>query len=287
VMSGRFSRFVPESFKRLIELGVATLVGVGWYFSFPIAEASGNRVHPPHYYWRHEASLFNSYDHAAIRRGFMVYDQIAKPCHSMKGNCYRHLTNVAFTEEEVKTIAASNDGYFTAPDDDGEIHERTGLPTDRFKSPYSNEQEARAANGGALPPDLTYIVKAREGNENYLFSLLTGYRDPPHGVVLGENMYYNIYFLGGQLAMPPPLAAGAVDYGDGTEASICQMAKDVSVFLSWSASKEHDERHLMGLKYVACSVPLVGMMYPLKSTIESIRKRRRVSFFRSKKDNTH
>jgi len=150
--------------------------------------------------------------------------------------------------------------------------------------PYANEKEARANNNGALPPDLTNMVNARHGGENYVFALLTGYRDPPHGVILGENMYYNIYFPGCQISMPPPLAAGAVDYEDGTEASVAQMAKDVSTYLAWTANKDHDERKLMGLKSYACLMLLAGPFAWGKRNLWNLVKKRNVEFLRRSKD---
>jgi len=210
----------------------------------------------------------------------MVYNTIGKPCHSMSNMYYRQLINVAFTVDEVKAIAAEHEGYKTNPDDEGVISDRVGTPNDRLWAPYANEQEARAANNRALPPDLTYIVRAKEHHEDYVFALLTGYRDPPHGVDLAENMYYNIYFPGCQISMPPPLAAGAVDYDDGTEPSVCQMAKDVTTYLSWSASKDNDERKLMGLKTAACLFFLLSATLPSKKSLFNLVKKRRVAFLK-------
>jgi len=234
----------------------------------------------PHYHWWHD-SIFHSFDHAAIRRGFQVYDTIAKPCHSMGGQFYRQLIGVSHTEEEVRKIAAEQEGYFNNPNEEGEITTRTGVPNDLFWAPYANEQEARFNNNGALPPDLTYMALARHGGPSYIFSLLTGYRDPPHGIVLPENMYYNIYFPGCQISMPPPLSAGAVEYDDGTEASVCQMAKDVATFLSWSSQKDHDERKLMGLKSFMCLFLILGPFYwGTKSRWNNIKKRQFASLRR-------
>eukprot|EP01126_Amoeba_proteus_P048777 TRINITY_DN5660_c0_g1_i2.p1 TRINITY_DN5660_c0_g1~~TRINITY_DN5660_c0_g1_i2.p1 ORF type:complete len:205 (-),score=42.97 TRINITY_DN5660_c0_g1_i2:56-670(-) len=193
---------------------------------------------------------------------------------------YRQLVNVAFTEVEMKAIAAENEGYPTAPDEQGEVHERTGLLTDKFWAPYKNEKEARANNNGALPPDLSTIARGRPGGEDYIFALLTGYRDPPHGVTLAENMNYNIYFHGYQLAMPPPLAADAVEYDDGTEASICQQAKDVTTFLTWSSAIEHDERHLWGLNAITLlSILAIPFSLWKKHRFTTVKKRA-VAFLR-------
>jgi ubiquinol-cytochrome c reductase cytochrome c1 subunit len=238
---------------------------------------------PGHFPWYHKV-WWHSYDHAAIRRGFRVYDQIGKACHGMKFIYYRQLVNVAYTEDEMRAIAAENEGYKTKPNDEGDVEERTGLLTDNLWEPFDNEKAARAGNNGALPPDLTVIVRARHHGEDYLFCLLTGYRDPPHGITLGPNMYYNLYFPGNQLSMPPPLAAGAVEYDDGTEASVSQMAKDVTTYLAWSSEMERDERHLMGLKTLFCTTALLVPFYYWKKSKWSVLKKRSVEFLRRRKE---
>jgi len=265
--------------------GVAGACAAFYYWSKP-AGAFGyveECVHPGHYDWIH-TSIFKSYDHAAIRRGHQVYSTIGSACHGLKYRKYRHLVDVCFTEEEVKAIAAEHDDYPTKPDDEGEISTRPGTLNDPFWNPYKNDKEARAMNNGALPPDLSQIVRARHGGEDYLFSLLTGYRDPPHGITLGENMYYNLYFPGCQIAMPPPLAEGAVTYEDGTEATVSQMAKDVTIFLAWSSYMEQDERHLMGIKTFAVLFALFGPFLYWKKFRYNTIKKRRVEFLRQNKD---
>jgi len=257
-----------------------------WTYSNNTAGAFGyieECVHYPHYHWPHD-KLWQSFDHAAIRRGFQVYNTIGSACHGLKYKYYRELVDVAYTEEEAKAIAGEHDDYLTLPNDEGEIEQRPGALTDAFWSPYKNDKEARMANNGALPPDLSQIVKARHGGENYIFALLTGYRDPPHGTILAENMYYNLYFPGCQIAMPPPLAPGAVTYEDGTDASVSQMAKDVSVFLTWTAYMEHDERHLMGLKVFACFALIIPPFWYWKAFRFSTVKKRHVEFLRRNKD---
>jgi len=239
-------------------------------------------IEAPHYPWDH-AKLWKSFDHAAIRRGFIVYNTIGAACHGMRYRFYRQLVDVAFTEDEMKEIAAEYDDYNSDPDEEGDVHKRTGLINDKMHVPYENDKQARAANNGALPPDLSQIVRARDAGENYVFSLLTGYRDPPHGVVLGENMNYNIYFPGCQIAMPPPLAEGAVTYEDGTEASISQQAKDVTIYLTWSAFMEHDERHLMGIKTLFCLALLAIPAFYWKKVKFAYLKTRKVEFPRQPK----
>jgi len=238
---------------------------------------------PPKFPWEH-TQLWKSYDHAAIRRGFLVYNTIGAPCHSMKYRYYRQLVDVAFTEDEVKEIAAGYDDYLTEPDDEGDVHPRAGQLNDIMHEPYKNEKEARATNNGALPPDLSQIVRGRDGGENYLFSLLTGYRDPPHGVIMGENMNYNPYFPGAQIAMPPPLAEGAIEFEDGTECSVSQQAKDVSIYLTWASFMEQDERHLMGLKSLTAIVLFTIPFWWWNRFRWNYIKKRKVEFLRRKKE---
>jgi len=245
---------------------VAGVVGgvVALYTGTQVAEASFGYAEdclpPPTYPWEF-ARLWKSYDHASIRRGFKVYQTIGSACHSMKFVYHRQLVNVAYTEKEMKEFAAEHDDYLGEPNDEGEVKNRPGALTDPLWKPYKNDKEARYANNGALPPDLSLIVKARVGGENYIFSLLTGYRDAPHGVTLAENMYYNIYFPGCQIAMPPPLAEGAVEYEDGTPNSVSQMTKDVTEYLAWSSAMELDERHLMGVKTLTVLALFAGTFF--------------------------
>eukprot|EP00244_Chara_vulgaris_P010516 TRINITY_DN484_c0_g1_i1.p1 TRINITY_DN484_c0_g1~~TRINITY_DN484_c0_g1_i1.p1 ORF type:complete len:270 (-),score=44.70 TRINITY_DN484_c0_g1_i1:1045-1827(-) len=228
-------------------------------------------LHAPSYPWPH-AGIFSSYDHAAIRRGHQVYQQVCASCHSMSMLAYRDLVGVAYTEDEVKALAEEievEDG----PNDEGEMFSRPGKPSDYFPKPYANEQAARFANNGAYPPDLSLITKARHDGHNYVFSLLTGYREPPAGIKMREGLYYNPYFPGGAIAMPKQLTDGQVEYEDGTPATESQMAKDVVTFLAWAAEPEMEERKLMGIKLiVALSFALITAVYyrrwkwsPLKS----------------------
>jgi len=250
--------------KKVVVLGIlgVTTVAVGLFSIFQInANASGgyseDHLEAPDYPFWHKKP-YHSLDHGAIRRGFQVYDQVGKACHSMSYNYYRELVDVAFTEDEVKAIAAEQEGYKSDPDENGEVHERKGEINDKFWMPFANDQEARAANNGALPPDLSLITKARHGGEDYVMAILTGYRDPPHGVVMAANMHYNIYFPGCQIGMPPPLAKGLVEYekedgsGETYQPSVSKMSHDVTVMLHFSGSKDNDERKLMAMKSILC-----------------------------------
>mgnify|MGYP002223803931 CR=1 FL=1 len=165
----------------------------------------------------------------------------------MKFKSFRNLQELGFSEAEVKSIAASyqvKDG----PNDKGEMFDRPGRPSDSFPAPFPNEKAARASNGGAYPPDLSLIIKARHDGANYVYSLLQGYKDAPSNMKMGEGMNYNSYFPGNQIAMANPLNEGQVSYSDGTQATVEQMSKDVIVFLQWAAEPEMEKRKQMGVK---------------------------------------
>lgn len=263
---------------KTLHFGLGIVCGsLGAYFLHEKASAADEALHSPNYNWKHTLP-WQSFDHASIRRGYLVYKQICATCHSLDRIAFRHLVGVSHTEEEVKELAAEfevQDG----PNEEGEMFGRPGKLTDRFPRPYPNDEAARYSNNGSLPPDLSLIIKARHGGENYVFSLLTGYREPPHGIQLRSGLYYNPYFAGGSIGMAPPLAVdGMVEYDDGTEATISQMAKDVTTFLCWAAEPEHDERHKMGLKAIFVLGLLSVSAFYLKKFKWSTLKTRVISF---------
>mmetsp|Transcript_44245 Transcript_44245/g.64738 ORF Transcript_44245/g.64738 Transcript_44245/m.64738 type:complete len:224 (+) Transcript_44245:1-672(+) len=190
-----------------------------------------------------------AYDTASIRRGFQVYRQVCASCHSVSRVNFRNLVGVTHTEAEMKEIAAEYE-VEDGPDDEGEMFERPAKLSDPIPSPYKNEQEGRLANGGALPPDLSLMVKARPGGIDYIFALLTGYVDPPETRTMLPGLHYNPYFPGGAISMGKQLEDGQVEYEDGTPATVAQMAKDVCTFLAWAAEPEHDDRKKGGLKWM-------------------------------------
>jgi ubiquinol-cytochrome c reductase cytochrome c1 subunit len=173
---------------------------------------------------------------------------------------------IGFTEEQVKKIAAAKQ-VTDGPNDQGEMFQRPGQASDRFVSPFPNDNAARAANNGALPPDLSLIVKARKGGANYSHALLTGYKPPPPDVKLPDGMSYNLYFPGNQIAMPPPLSDGAVEYADKTKATVDQMARHVSTFLAWAAEPELEARKRIGVKTLLFLLVLTGMLYAVKRKV--------------------
>ena len=191
----------------------------------------------------------------------MVYTQVCASCHGLSRIAYRNLVDVCYSEAEVKEMAADTD-VVDGPNDEGEMFERPGKLSDYLPSPYPNEEAARYANNGAYPPDLSLITKARHDGQNYVFSLLLGYREPPAGVSVREGLHYNPYFPGGAIAMPKMLVDGGVEYDDGTPATETQMAKDVTTFLAWAAEPEADDRKLMGAKFMfALSLVAVQAVY--------------------------
>ena len=218
----------------------------------------------PHTEWSFTGP-FGTYDRAALQRGFQVYNQVCSNCHSMRLVSYRNLTQIGLSEEQVKALAASV--QMPTTDDSGQPAERPGLPSDRLKAPYPNEKAARASNGGALPPDQSLIVKAREHGPDYIHALLNGYQDAPAGVTVPPGQYYNIYFNGNLLAMPPPLAEDQVSYKDGTKATVEQMSKDVVYFLTWASNPEMEARKRLGIKAVLFLTFMTGLTYAVKRKV--------------------
>ena len=192
------------------------------------------------------------FDRASLQRGYQVYTEVCASCHSMNLVSYRNLGEPGgpeFSIEQVKAIAA-NFEVEDGPNSDGEMFTRPGRPSDKFVSPYPNVQAATAANGGAYPPDMSVLVKARKGGSDYIYSVLMGYEDPPAGFELEEGVYYNKYMDGQKIKMSNPLSDGIVTYADGTQTTQAQMAKDVTTFLTWTAEPHLETRHKMGVKVI-------------------------------------
>lgn len=192
--------------------------------------------------------IFGHFDRTSLQRGYQVYKEVCASCHGLKRVAYRNLNEIGFSENEIKQIALQyqvTDG----PDEEGDMFERNALPSDKFVSPYPNENAARSANGGAYPPDLSLIVKARPNGANYIYSLLMGYKEAPEEFPLAQGKYYNPYFEGRQISMPEPITDDLhIEYSNGTFATKEQMAIDVVNFLQWAAEPETEERKKMGIR---------------------------------------
>ena len=211
---------------------------------------------------------FGSFDLAAAQRGFQVYSEVCAVCHAMQYLHYRDLAGVGLNEEQIKAIAAA----VTVPqglNDQGEPKEGPGTPASQFRSPFPNDQANRAAHNGALPPDLSLIVNAREGHADYLYALLTSFADAPPGMQMQDGMNYNKFFPGHQIAMPPPLQDGRVTYADGTPPTVEQMAHDVVTFLTWAANPEMVERKQIGWRWVLFFLIMTGLTYAVKRKVWS------------------
>ncbi|XP_029550987.1 cytochrome c1, heme protein, mitochondrial [Salmo trutta] len=269
---------LPRSKKvALTAFGVLTTSGAGLALMLQQSvKASDLELHPPNYPWTHNGML-SALDHGSIRRGYQVYKQVCSACHSMEYLAFRNLVGVSHTEAEVKVLAEEIE-VVDGPDESGEMFTRPGKLSDYFPKPYPNPEAARAANGGALPPDLSYIVNARHGGEDYVFSLLTGYCEPPAGVEVREGLYYNPYFPGQAIGMAPPIYNEILEFEDGTPATMSQVAKDVCTFLRWAAEPEHDQRKRMGLKLLMGSAILVPLVYYMKRHRWSVLKSRKIAY---------
>ena len=206
---------------------------------------------------------FGKFDRAALQRGYQVYQEVCSSCHSMKYLSYRNLVEEGgpeFSVDQAKAIAASfevKDG----PNADGEMFTRPGKLSDKFVMPYDNVKAAQAANGGAYPPDMSVLVKARGGGVDYIYSLLQGYEEAPSGMTLDDGVHYNKYMYGNKIRMAAPLSDGLVEYGDGTTATVEQMSKDVTTFLMWAAEPHLEARHQMGFKAIIYLIILTILVY--------------------------
>ena len=227
---------------------------------------------------------FGKFDKAQLQRGYKVYKEVCANCHAMKFVAFRNLADKGgpgFTDEQVKALAKT----FKISDvnDAGEAKVRDGLPSDYFPSPFPNEGAAKAANGGALPPDLSLITKAREGwhgtfnqlwngigGPQYVYSLISGYSEPDEALKKEkpEGKYYNPYFASGHwISMPPPLADGQVTFDDGAPNKLDDMARDVAAFLAWTAEPKMEERKQTGFTVLIYLAVLAGLMYFVKKKV--------------------
>ena len=228
------------------------------------AESSSKKL--PQHEWSFNG-ITGTFDRGALQRGYKVYSEVCSGCHSMKLLYYRDLLDIGFSEQQVKAIAAEYT-VIDGPNDEGEMFERPARPADRFVSPYLNDNEARANNNGAYPPDLSVITKAKKDGVNYIYNLLLGYKDePPAGITIGEGMYYNEFMDGNQIAMPQPLYDESVDYDDGTDNNIEQLSEDLTTFLKWAAEPELEVRKNLGIKVILFFIILGFIVYLAKNRL--------------------
>ena len=231
-------------------------------FGFSIKSYSAEKIEYLTTDWSFKG-LFGKFDRGALQRGYQVYTEVCSSCHSMKYLSYRNLAEKGgpeFSITQAKAIAASFE-VTDGPNDDGEMFTRPGKLSDKFVMPYDNVKAAQAANGGAYPPDMSVLVKARGGGVDYIYSLLQGYEDPPAGMNLDDGVYYNKYMYGNKIKMANQLSDGLVEYGDGTTASVEQMSKDVTTFLMWAAEPHLETRHKMGFKAIVYLIILTILVY--------------------------
>ena len=207
--------------------------------------------------------FFGTFDRASLQRGYQVYSEVCSACHSMKYLSYRNLSEPGgpeFSEEQAKIIASQFE-VTDGPNSDGDMYNRPARLSDNFVEPYANEQAARALNGGAYPPDMSVLVKARKGGANYIYSVLLGYDEVPPDIVLDDGVYYNTYMSGNKIKMANPLSEGLVEYSDGTSATEEQMAKDVVTFLAWAAEPHLEARHKIGFRAILYLIIITILVY--------------------------
>ena len=234
---------------------IFTTVGFG-----SIAAEQSHKLLNPEWSFK---GFFGKFDRASLQRGYQVYTEVCASCHSIKYLSYRNLSEPGgpeFSEEQAKAIAAQfevSDG----PNSDGDMFTRPAKLSDKFVMPYQNEQEAKASNGGAYPPDFSVLVKARSGGANYIYSVLLGYEDPPSDITLDDGVYYNRYMYGNKIKMPKPLSNDSVTYSDGTSATEEQMAKDVVTFLTWAAEPHLEARYKLGFRAIVYLIILTVLVY--------------------------
>ena len=242
---------------------------------FPINLTAAERTHEllnPGWSFK---GFFGKFDRASLQRGYQVYTEVCAACHSMKYLSYRNLYEPGgpeFSKEQAKIIASQFE-LTDGPNSDGEMFTRAARLSDNFVGPYENMQAATAANGGAYPPDMSVLVKARKGGADYIYSLLLGYEEPPEGITLDDGVYYNKYMAGNKIKMSNPLSEDIVTYLDGTKATEEQMAKDVTSFLAWSAEPHLEARHKIGFRALVYLFIMTVLVYfsmkKLWSRIES------------------
>ena len=221
--------------------------------------------------WTFEG-IFGRYDDLSLQRGLQIYQEICSACHGMKRLRFRELKDLGFAEDQIKKYSETFE-IVDGPNELGEMFTRPGEPSDTFVSPYKNKEEAKASFNGAYPPDLSLLTKAMKDGPDYIYSLLTGYEDPPKDFELTDGLYYNPYHDGNVIAMPPPLYDDAIEYIDGKDASLHQLSYDIVNFLNWAAEPELEKRKSMGVKVLLFLIVLTALLYvTMKETWSRIEK---------------
>jgi ubiquinol-cytochrome c reductase cytochrome c1 subunit len=231
------------------------------------------------------AGPFGYYDKQQLQRGLKVYAEVCSACHSMNLVPFRTLVNLGYSDAQIKTFAANYETQ-DGPNPQGEMYTRKALPSDHFPAPFANPEAAAAANNGAVPPDMSLLAKAREiergfprfvfdiftqyqeNGPDYIYSLLTGYEEPPAGFQLPPGSHYNPYFHAApSFAMPKPLSDGQVTYDDGSPQTVDQYSKDVSSFLMWAAEPHMEDRKHMGFMVIIFLLIFTALIYLTKRSI--------------------
>ena len=269
--------------RKLIALVLtASLLGLAGS-AFAADEQSHETPQPPRQKWSF-AGPFGHYDKGQLQRGLKIYREVCSVCHGMKYVAFRDLEALGYSDGQVKAIASEYkipDG----PNDQGEMFERAGRPADYFPTPWPNENAARARYNG-VPPDFSVLAKARgyergfpwfifdmftqfqEHGVDYIHALMIGYKDkPPAGVTLPAGSFYNEYFPGHAIAMPPPLSDKRVDYTDGSPNTVDQYAKDVVAFMMWAAEPHLEARKRIGFQVMIFLLVLSGLLYFTKKKV--------------------
>jgi ubiquinol-cytochrome c reductase cytochrome c1 subunit len=278
--------------KRILKGFAAFGLGVSVIGGAAIAQQHGDAEGTPHYPlmqprevdWSFDGP-FGTYNKAQLQRGLKVYKEVCASCHSLDLVAFRTLEDLGYSEAQVRALAAEYE-VEDGPDDAGDMFTRPAIPSDYFPSPFANPQQAAASNNGAAPPDLSLMAKARfaergfprfvfdiftqyaQGGPDYIYSLLTGYQEPPPGLELPEGTYYNPYYMyGPSLAMAPPLSDGQVTYDDGAPETVDQYARDVAAFLMWAAEPHLEERKQTGFSVMVFLILFTGLIFLTKRKI--------------------
>ena len=249
--------------KFLIASAVAFMAAVG--LSAPAHAAGGGSVTLQSGEWSF-AGPFGYFDKGAMQRGFQVYREVCAGCHGMEYIAFRNLADLGYNEAEIKAIAAEYE-VMDGPDDEGEMFMRPARPADLMPSPYRNDNEARANNNGALPPDLSLIAKARANGADYLYSLILGYDEAPADVEVPDGMYYNSAYSGHLIAMPQPIYGDDVEYADGSPTTAEGLASDLTHFLMWAAEPKMEIRKRIGVAAVFFLSIFLVMSYLAKRRV--------------------